>query len=115
MSYLTKIIMSGIAAWLAAYILPGISIDGFITSVLVALAISILNSILKPILIVLTIPITILSLGIFLLFINAFIIYIASRLIDGFNVDGVWWAIAFSILMSIFTSLFEDKDKAKKA
>ncbi len=72
---------------------------------MVAIALAFLNAIVKPILTVLTIPITIFTLGFFLLAINAFIIIFAEKLVSGFHVDSFWWALIFSFLLSILTGI----------
>ncbi|MFM8832248.1 MAG: phage holin family protein [Cytophagales bacterium] len=72
------------------------------------------NVIIKPILIVLTIPITVVTLGLFLLVINAIIILMADYFVPGFSVNGFWWALAFSLIMSIFNSIINDILKDKK-
>lgn len=72
---------------------------------MVAVALAFLNAIVKPILTVLTIPITIFTLGFFLLAINAFIIIFAEKLVSGFHVDSFWWALIFSFLLSILTGI----------
>jgi putative membrane protein len=76
-------------------------IDDQLTVVLVALVLAFLDAIVKPLLTLLTIPITIFTFGFFLLAINAFIILIATRLVPGFHVDGFWWALLFSIVLSV--------------
>jgi len=68
----------------------------------------------KPILILFTIPITILTLGLFLLVINAIIILMVDYFVDGFYVDGFWWALAFSLILSVFNSLFSDLTRPNK-
>jgi putative membrane protein len=90
---------------LTAWLLPGIHVDGFFTAILVALALALLNVFIKPIFIILTIPITIFTFGLFLFVINALIILIAGHFIGGFQVDGFWWALFFSIILTIISSL----------
>jgi putative membrane protein len=107
MNFLIKILITSLAVLFTSKILPGITIDNYTTAILVAIVIALLNTFLKPLLILLTIPVTVLTLGLFLLVINAFIIMITSELIKGFNVDGFWWALLFSIILSIVTSLLE--------
>ncbi len=114
MKFLLKVLVSSIAVVISAYILPGVSVDNFITALIVSFVLAILNSILKPILVVLTIPITFFTFGLFLLVINAFIIIIASKFIDGFEVNGFWWALLFSVILSITTSLLEIPIKSKQ-
>ncbi len=107
MNLLVKIIISSLAVLLTAYILPGIHVDTYVTALCVAMVLAILNGIVKPILIVFTIPITIFTLGLFLLVINAIIILLTDNFVDGFNVDGFWWALLFSLVLSIVTSVME--------
>jgi putative membrane protein len=75
------------------------------TAILVAVVLSILNFLVKPILVIFTLPITILTLGLFLLVINAIIILLAAKLIDGFYVSGFWWAVIFSLLLAILQAI----------
>lgn len=115
MNLIIRFLLNGLAIVLTAYLLPNVGIDGYGTALLVALILSITNAIVKPILIFLTIPITILTLGLFLLVINAAIILFVDYLVAGFYVDGFWWALLFSLILSLFNSLFDDlaKDKSK--
>ena len=105
MNILLRIIISAVAVLLTSYLLPGVHINSFLSALIVAVVLAILNGILKPVLIVLTIPITILTLGLFLLVTNALIILIASSVISGFYVDGFWWALLFSIILSFISYL----------
>lgn len=101
MQFLIKLLVSTLAIYLVSIIMPHVHIDHQFTVVLVALALSFLDAIVKPLLTLLTIPITILSFGLFLLVINASIVLMADRLVPGFKVDGFWWALAFSLILSI--------------
>src|SRR5687767_180800 len=114
MSWIIRFLLNGLAVLLTAYLLPGVDVDGYGSALIVALVLSIANVIVKPILVILTIPITIVTLGLFLLVINAFIILMADYLVDGFSVDTFWWALLFSVIMSIFNSLFDDLTSDKK-
>lgn len=107
MGILTKLIVSTLAVFVTAYIMPGVRIDGMITAICVAVVLGLLNALLKPILVILTIPITILTLGIFLLVINAAIVLLASDLVGGFKVDGFFYALLFSLVLSLITSVLE--------
>ena len=100
-----QIIVAGLAVIVTAYILPGISVADFFTGIVIAALLALLNMTIKPILIFLTIPITLVTLGLFLLVINAFIVIIAAQIIPGFVVDGFWWALLFSIILSLVNSL----------
>jgi len=105
MKLIIQIIISAFAVIITSYLLPGIHVSGFITACLVAIVLAVLNNLLKPLLIILTIPITFFTFGLFLLVINAFIIILAGNIVPGFNVDGFWWALAFSIILSIVSSV----------
>lgn len=107
MKFLLKILVTSLAVLFSSYLLPGVVVASFTTAILVAIVIALLNTFLKPILILLTIPVTVLTLGLFLLVINAFIILLTSELVRGFSVDGFWWALLFSIILSVITSLLE--------
>jgi putative membrane protein len=87
--------------------LPGLSIDNYFSALLVAIVLAFLNTFIKPILTILTIPITVVTLGLFLLAINAFLVIIAGRLVSGFHVSGFWWALFFGLVLSIYNSLLD--------
>ncbi len=84
---------------------PHITVNSYSTTLLVAIVLAFLNTIVKPILTVLTIPITVFTLGFFLLAINAFIVLFAEKLVDGFQVQNFWWALLFSLILSLFTGI----------
>jgi putative membrane protein len=114
MNLILKLLLNAVAVFVLAEILSGVYVDNYVTSLIVAAVISILNVLVKPILVILTLPVTILTLGLFLLVVNAIIILLADKLVDGFNVEGIWTAILFSVLLSILQSLlhsFLKKDK----
>jgi putative membrane protein len=110
MNWIVRLLLNAVAVLLLSYLLPGIAVSSFWSALIVAVVLAILNAIIKPILIVITIPITLLTLGLFLLVINAFIILMADSLIGGFEVNGFWWALLFSLIMSFFNSMM-GKDK----
>ena len=105
MKLITKLLLTALAVIILAKILPGVSLDGYTTAIIVAAVIAILNVFVKPLLIIFTLPITILTLGLFLLIINAIIILLADSLIDGFRVSSIWTAILFSLLLSFLQSI----------
>jgi len=102
MKLLLRWLIATLAVLLTSYVLPGVTLTGFWTAVIVALVLGIINAVLKPILVILTLPINILTLGLFTLVINALLIMLASSFVDGFAVDGFWIALLFSIILSIF-------------
>lgn len=114
MNTLIKLLLNAVAVVLLAKVLNGVFVDTYLTAIIVAVVISILNVLVKPILIILTLPVTIITLGLFLFIINALIILLADKLIDGFSVDGLWTAILFSILLSILQSLLHSFIKTDK-
>lgn len=106
MKFIIKLIISAIAIIILAKLLPGVSLNPpYTTALIVAVVLVLLNTLVKPLLIILTLPITIMTLGLFLLIINALIILLADKLIDGFAVSSIWTAILFSILLSILQSI----------
>ena len=113
MKYLIKILITSFAVVITSYLLTGIHIPNFTTAIVIAIVLTLLNIFLKPALILLTIPATIFSFGLFLLVINAVIILVASSLVPEFKVESFWWALAFSIILSIVSFLLELPDKIK--
>lgn len=107
MGFIIRILLTGVAAMLAAYILPGVSIDGFLTAIILALVLAVLNAIVRPVLVFFTIPVTILTLGLFLLVINAIIILLADALVTGFDVSGFFAALLFSLVLSILNAILD--------
>ncbi|MDB5281089.1 MAG: putative rane protein [Bacteroidota bacterium] len=109
MNFIIKLVLNAIAVVITGALLKsGIHLENFWYAILLAAVLSILNSSVKPVLIFLTIPATLISLGLFLLVINAFIIEIAAWILeDGFKVDSFWWALLFSIVLSLINSILE--------
>ncbi len=114
MKFILRLLLSAVAVVILSKVLPNVSVDTYVTAIIVAIALSLLNFIVKPIMVILTLPITILTFGLFLLVINACIIMLADYFVDGFTVNGWLWAIIFSLLLSflqsiLFSLLREDK------
>src|SRR6478609_9288689 len=114
MKFLMRIIVTSIIAFALAYILNGIHISSFWSAIILAIVLSLLNAFVKPFIVLLTLPITIVSLGLFLLVINAIIILLADKILDGFSVDGFWNALFFSLLLSILSSLLYTERQESK-
>jgi putative membrane protein len=113
MGIIIKILITAVAAFVAAYFLPGVEIADIKTTIIVAIVLALLNTFLKPILVWLTIPITIITLGLFLLIINAIIVKLADYFINGFTVQGWLSAILFSLIVSVVSyvlGLIFDRD-----
>lgn len=114
MNFIIRIIITAIAVFVADYFMTSVQLsDDIETTIIVALVLALLNTFLKPILVLLTIPITIVTLGLFLLVINAIIVKLADYFIDGFSVDGWVSAIIFSLIVSVVSyigNIFVDKD-----
>lgn len=105
MMLLFKWLIMATSIMLAAYVIPGVVIKGFFAALWVALFIGIINVLVKPFLILITLPINILTLGLFTFVINALLILLASSIIKGFEVKGFWVAMLFSIVLSIINFL----------
>ena len=99
-------ILNAVSLLAVAYLLPGIVIASFWSAMLAALVLGFLNTMVKPFLILLTLPITIVTLGLFLLVLNALVFWLAGSLLKGFQVEGFWWAVAGALLYSVISGLF---------
>lgn len=104
MTMILKLLLNAFVVFLASYILPGVEIESFVTAIIVAIVLGILNVFLKPILVILTLPINILTLGLFTLVINTLLVLLASSIVPGFVVLSFWWALGFSLIVSIISS-----------
>jgi len=104
MKFIIRLLITAAIAYGLSAILSGVHIIDFKTAIVFALVLAVLNMIVKPLLILLTLPITILTLGLFLFVVNALIIIIADKLMDGIKIDGFLWALLFSFILSAFSS-----------
>ncbi len=115
MNLIIRLLVTAILVTLLANFLGGVRVDSFMTSIVVAIVLALLNFFIKPILILFTLPVTILTFGLFLLVINALIIMLCNELVDGFTVTNFWSALLFSLLLSIGQTLvFSYSDDRKK-
>lgn len=114
MNTLLKVLLTALAVIVLANLLPGVAVTGYLSAILVAVVIALLNMFVRPLLIFFTLPATLVTFGLFLFVINAIIILLADKLVDNFAVSGFWTALLFSILLSIFRSalfsLLKDKE-----
>lgn len=107
--WLIRILVCAVNVFILAYILPGIEIKTMFTALIVAVVLSFLDAIIKPLLVLLTLPATLLTLGLFLFVINAGIILLDAHFVHGFKVQSFWHALLFSVLLSFFNSLVHKK------
>jgi putative membrane protein len=98
---LIRLVLNSVAVLITAYLSPGVVVDEFLTAMVVTVVLGLLNAVLKPILVLLTLPINLLTLGLFTLAINGLVILIASNLIPGFEVEGFIYAIIFSLILTL--------------
>ena len=104
MGFVLKVLITAAAVFVADYFLSGVHMaNNLQTTLIVALVLALLNSFIKPILVILTIPITIVTLGLFLLIINAIMVKLADYFVEGVTVNGWFYAIIFSLIVSIVT------------
>ncbi len=101
MAILLAILINTIAVWVTGFILPGIQMHSFTTSIVVAIILGIVNAILRPIIFILTLPINILTLGLFSFVIMGLLVYLVSAIVPGFTVDNFGWAILFAMIVAL--------------
>lgn len=123
MRMLIKLIVATIAVLVTDLLLPGVDLGmstgtasgpdthGLITALLAAVTLGLLNTLIRPVLILLTLPVTIVSLGLFILVINAAMVLLAARIVPGFHVEGFWWALAFSVVQWLVQGFLSSFDK----
>lgn len=120
MNALVRLIISTIAVLICDLLLSGVSLgdlgetNGVLTALLTAAVLGLLNALLKPLLILFTLPVTMLTLGLFLLVINACVVLLAAELVPGFVVDSFWWALGFSLLLSAVESVLNALDRGRQ-
>ena len=115
MKFLLRLLITAAVAFGLAKVLSGISVDSFWTAFIFAIVLALLNVFVKPILILLTLPVTIITLGLFLFVINALVVLLASRLVDGFVIKNFWWGLLFALLLSLINMFIKSElDKEKK-
>lgn len=115
MSLIIRLLITAIVAYALSMLLdPHVVIDNFGSALVFALVLGLLNILVKPILIILTLPVTILTLGLFLLVLNVLMIIITDKLLDGVHINGFWWTCLFGILLSFLSSVLLSFDKKSK-
>ena len=104
MGFILRILIVAAICYGLSRILSGIYVSDFWTAIIFAVVLAILDTFIKPILVILTLPVTILTLGLFLFVINTVIVLLASKIVPGFTIDSFWWGLLFSFLLSIVSS-----------
>ena len=115
MKFLIDWSISAVVIFVLAYVLPGVSVAGYLAALGAAISIGLANATVKPLLIILTLPITVVTLGFFLLVINAFVIQLAAWLVPGFDVDGFWWALLFGAILSAVNITRKHSERANQS
>lgn len=100
-----RLAVGALALWLASRVVPGVVVRDFETLILAALLLGVVNALLRPIVVVLTLPLTIVSFGLFLVVVNAFLIWLVSRLLPGFVITGFWPAIGAAVVTGLVSAL----------
>ncbi len=120
MKFIIHLLLGGLTVVIASYLLPGVAVSSFLMAVLVAIVLALANIIIRPVLLFLTLPINILTLGLFTFVVNAIIILIVAYIVPGFVVDSFWWALAFSFVISIVGAIlhstfpFDSRSRRKR-
>ena len=105
MTLLLVWLLNAVALLVVAYLLPGITVASFGSALVAALVLGLLNSLVKPVLVLLTLPITVVTLGLFLIVLNALLFWFAGSILKGFQVNGFWWAVIGALLYSLISGL----------
>ncbi|HJV64824.1 MAG TPA: phage holin family protein [Geomonas sp.] len=101
MSFIVHWLIRALAIVITAYLLPGVRLSGFFAALVTALVLGLVNTFIKPLLLILTLPLNILTLGLLTFVINALLILLTSAVVPGFQVAGFWWALLFSLVLAI--------------
>lgn len=101
-----KILVNSLAVFAIGYVLTGVHVKSYWTALGAAILLALINAFVKPVVVFLTLPITFITLGLFLLVINALMLLLIDALMDGLKIDNFWWALGFSILLSLLNVIF---------
>lgn len=109
MKFLTNLLITAVAVYILSKLLhPHVIVNSFSTALIFALVLAFLNAIVKPVIIILTLPITLVTLGLFLLVINVLVILLADHFVSGINIDGFLWALIFGFLLAVISSVLQN-------
>lgn len=112
MKLLLNWFIAAVAIIVSAYVLPGVLLDGFVAALVLAVVLGAINAIIRPLLLVLTLPVNVLTLGLFTFVINALLVMLAAMIVPGFDVESFWWALLFGIVLSVVVWVFEQFGKS---
>ena len=101
MSWILSLLLNGAGIFIIGYLLKGVTIKSYLTALWVAVLLAVVNTLVKPILLFLTLPLTIITLGLFILVVNALMLMLVDALVDGMEIENFWWALLFSLLLSL--------------
>lgn len=107
MKTLSTFLVSSLAMFVSAWMVPGVEIKNYLAALLVVIILSLINLVIKPVILFLTLPLNILTLGLFTFVINALMISLAAFIAPGFTVSGFWAALLFSLVLSLIVSIFD--------
>ena len=110
MNILIKWIVSAAAIAITAYLLPGVTVTGIVPVLVLAVVLGIINAFIRPILTLVTLPLSIVTLGIFSLILNTLLILLAEAVVPGFEIAGFWWAFLFGIVLALVTAVLKKVD-----
>ena len=115
MNLIIRLLVSAAVTFILAQVLPGVHVDSYWTAIIFAIVLGLLNAFLKPILIIFTLPLTLITFGLFLFVINTVTVLLASDWVKGFQIDSFGWGLLFSLLLSLITTLlFREEDRQRK-
>jgi putative membrane protein len=115
MKLIIRLLVSAAIAFILAQLLAGVHVDNYGTAILFAIVLGLLNAFLKPLLIILTLPLTLVTFGLFLFIINTITVLLASEWVNGFDIDSFGWGLLFSLLLTLITSaLFRAEDRQRQ-
>lgn len=101
MSIIINWLLSAVVIMVSAYLLPGVVVSGIVTALVLAVVLGAINAFIKPLLVALTLPINVMTLGLFIFVIDAALIMLATYVVPGFSVASFWWALIFAVVMAV--------------
>lgn len=109
MNIFLRWLIASVAVVITSYLLPGVEVENFFVALVTAVVIGMINLFIRPVLLILTLPINVFTLGLFTLVINALLIMLASAIVPGFVVASFWWALLFSLILSLVNAVLRHK------